>query len=72
MVGYAMAKEAINGLTKVTANEWGKHNIQANGLGPGYIRTALTGPLTVDPEFNRHLCTRTPAGRWGESKPAAS
>jgi gluconate 5-dehydrogenase len=53
-------------LTRAMAVEWARHNIQANGLAPGYIRTALTGPLTVDPEFNRRLCARTPAGRWGE------
>jgi gluconate 5-dehydrogenase len=63
---YAAAKGGLKMLTRAMAVEWGAHNIQANGLGPGYIRTALTGPLTVDPEFNRHLCARTPAGRWGE------
>ena len=63
---YAAAKGGLKMLTRAMAVEWAKHNIQANGLAPGYIRTALTGPLTVDPEFNRQLCTRTPAGRWGE------
>lgn len=63
---YAAAKGGLKMLTRAMAVEWAKHNIQANGLAPGYIRTALTGPLTVDPEFNRHLCQRTPAGRWGE------
>jgi gluconate 5-dehydrogenase len=63
---YAAAKGGLKMLTRAMAVEWAKHNIQANGIAPGYIRTALTGPLTVDPEFNRHLCTRTPAGRWGE------
>jgi gluconate 5-dehydrogenase len=63
---YAAAKGGLKMLTRAMAVEWAPHNIQVNGLGPGYIRTALTGPLTVDPEFNRHLCARTPAGRWGE------
>ncbi len=63
---YAAAKGGLKMLTRAMAVEWAKHNIQANGLAPGYIRTALTGPLTVDPEFNRQLCNRTPAGRWGE------
>ena len=63
---YAAAKGGLKMLTRAMAVEWAKHNIQANGLAPGYIKTALTGPLTVDPEFNRHLCARTPAGRWGE------
>ena len=63
---YAAAKGGLKMLTRAMAVEWAKHNIQANGIAPGYIRTALTGPLTVDPEFNRQLCARTPAGRWGE------
>lgn len=63
---YAAAKGGLKMLTRAMAVEWARHNIQANGLAPGYIRTAMTGPLTVDPEFNRHLCNRTPAGRWGE------
>ena len=63
---YAAAKGGLKMLTRAMAVEWARHNLQVNGLGPGYIRTAMTGPLTVDPEFNRYLCTRTPAGRWGE------
>lgn len=63
---YAAAKGGLKMLTRAMAVEWAPHNIQVNGLAPGYIRTALTGPLTVDPAFNAHLCARTPAGRWGE------
>lgn len=63
---YAAAKGGLKMLTRAMSVEWARHNIQANALAPGYIRTALTGPLTVDPAFNRHLCARTPAGRWGE------
>ena len=48
--------------------EWARHNIQVNGLGPGYIRTAMTGTLTIEAEFDRLICARTPAGRWGESR----
>jgi gluconate 5-dehydrogenase len=63
---YAAAKGGLKMLTRAMAVEWAKHNVQTNGLAPGYIRTELTGPLTVDPAFNQYLCTRTPAGRWGE------
>jgi gluconate 5-dehydrogenase len=63
---YAAAKGGLKMLTRAMATEWARHNLQANGLAPGYIRTELTGPLTVDPAFNQYLCTRTPAGRWGE------
>ena len=40
MVGYAMAKEAINGLTKVTATEWGRHNIRVNQVCPAGLSAA--------------------------------
>ncbi|MCX6953686.1 MAG: SDR family oxidoreductase [Verrucomicrobia bacterium] len=68
IANYAAAKGGLKMLTRAMAVEWGKHNIQANGLGPGYIRTAMTGTLTVDPEFDRFIRARTPAGRWGEPK----
>ena len=66
IANYAAAKGGLKMLTRAMAVEWGGRNIQTNAIAPGYMRTELTGPLTVDPKFNRHLCTRTPAGRWGE------
>jgi len=68
IANYAAAKGGLKMLTRAMAVEWGPHNIQANGLGPGYIRTDLTGTLTVDPAFDRMIRTRTPAGRWGEPR----
>ena len=68
IANYAAAKGGLKMLTRAMAVEWGRHNIQANGLGPGYIRTDMTGTLTVDPEFDRLIRTRTPAGRWGETR----
>src|SRR5436853_413299 len=65
---YAAAKGGLKMLTRAMAVEWGRRNVQANGLAPGYIRTELTDPLTIDPEFDRYLCARTPAGRWGEAR----
>ena len=67
IANYAAAKGGLKMLTRAMAVEWGPHNIQTNGLGPGYIRTAMTGALTVDPAFDRTIRARTPAGRWGES-----
>ena len=53
-------------LTKGMATDWGKYNIQVNGLAPGYFKTELTQPLYEDEKFNSWLCSRTPANRWGE------
>lgn len=66
IANYAAAKGGLKMLTRAMAVEWGGRNIQTNAIAPGYMRTELTGPLTVDPAFNRHLCARTPTGRWGE------
>jgi gluconate 5-dehydrogenase len=52
-------------LTRGMAVEWAEHNIQVNGIGPGYFKTELTGALHEDPEFDNWLCNRTPANRWG-------
>ncbi len=47
------------------AAEWAKHNIQVNGIGPGYFKTELTRSLYEDKEFDTWLKARTPANRWG-------
>jgi len=63
---YAAAKGGLSMLTRAMAGEWAQHNIQINGIGPGYFETELTRVLKEDPEFNSWICGRTPAGRWGK------
>ncbi len=64
---YAAAKGGLKMLTRNLASEWGANNIQVNGIGPGYIATAQTGPLREEGHpFNTFIVGRTPAGRWGE------
>ena len=49
---YAAAKGGLKMLTRNICSEYGEHNIQCNGIGPGYIasgrssRTAAAIPLT--------------------------
>lgn len=62
---YAAAKGGMKMLTRSMATEWAKHNVQVNGIGPGYFKTAITKALYENPEFNDWLCNRTPVGRWG-------
>ncbi len=62
---YAASKGAVKMFTKATAVEWAGHNVQVNAIGPGYFVTPLTAGLRADPDFDRWVCTRTPAGRWG-------
>ncbi len=68
IVPYTVSKGGIKMLTKALATEWGRHNIQTNGIGPGYFETELTKPLKDNPEFDKWLCSRTPANRWGQPK----
>jgi gluconate 5-dehydrogenase len=62
---YATAKGGLKMLTRAMATEWAKHNIQVNGIGPGYFKTEMTKALWENAEFDTWLCKRTPANRWG-------
>ncbi len=65
--GYAAAKGGLKLLTATMTCEWAKHNVQINGIGPGYIATSQTAPIREDGHpFNDLVMMRTPAGRWGE------
>ena len=69
---YAAAKGGLKMLTKNLATEWGKHNVQVNGIGPGYFATSQTEPIRVDGHpFNDFIISRTPAGRWGNPEDLA-
>ena len=64
---YTAAKSAVAGLTKLMANELGKHGITANAIAPGYMATDNTAALRDDATRNRAILERIPLGRWGES-----
>jgi gluconate 5-dehydrogenase len=63
---YAAAKGGLVMLTKNMATEWARHNVQVNGIGPGYFATEQTAPIRVDGHpFNDFIVNRTPAAKWG-------
>lgn len=64
---YAAAKGGLKMLTRNLATEWARHNIQVNGIGPGYFETEQTAWLRADgnPLYD-FIIQRTPAGRWGQ------
>ena len=68
---YAAAKGGLKMLTRNICSEFGEHNIQCNGIGPGYIATPQTAPLREkQPDGSRHpfdrfIISKTPAARWG-------
>lgn len=63
---YAATKHGIAGFTKAYADELGKHNIQVNGIVPGYFATAITAATRANEETNQRVLDHIPAGRWGE------
>jgi gluconate 5-dehydrogenase len=64
---YTASKGGLKLLTQGMAAEWGKYNIQINGIAPGYFKTELSRKMYEDKDFDAWLCERTPAGRWGET-----
>ncbi len=71
---YAAAKGGLKMLTRNICSEYGEHNIQCNGIGPGYIATPQTAPLRErQPDGSRHpfdqfIVAKTPAARWGQTE----
>jgi 2-deoxy-D-gluconate 3-dehydrogenase len=64
--GYASAKGGVAQLTRAFANEWAGRGVNVNAVAPGYIATDNTQPLQDDPEREKALMARVPAGRWGD------
>ncbi len=62
---YAASKGAVTMLTRGMCVELARHNIQINGIAPGYFKTEMTQALVDDEAFNAWLTKRTPAARWG-------
>jgi NAD(P)-dependent dehydrogenase (short-subunit alcohol dehydrogenase family) len=42
---YSVTKAALIMLTRVMAMEWGKHNIRANAIAPGMVKTRFSEAL---------------------------
>ncbi|GGA86784.1 2-deoxy-D-gluconate 3-dehydrogenase [Brucella endophytica] len=68
---YTASKHGVAGLTKLMANEWAARGINVNAIAPGYIETNNTEALRADPDRNRAILERIPAGRWGRPEDIA-
>jgi 2-dehydro-3-deoxy-D-gluconate 5-dehydrogenase len=62
---YTASKSGVMGITRSMANEWAKHNINANAIAPGYMATNNTALLRADEDRSAAILGRIPAGRWG-------
>ena len=63
---YVASKHAVHGLTRAWANEWGRYNIQVNGIAPGYMVTDNTAKLRQNREAVAVITAQIPLGRWGK------
>lgn len=62
---YVASKHAVHGLTRAWANEWGRYNIQVNGIAPGYMVTDNTAKLRQNHGAVAAITAQIPMGRWG-------
>jgi len=63
---YSATKHGIAGLTKAYCDELAEHDIQVNGIAPGYYATAITTNTRNNPVTNQRVLDHIPANRWGE------
>ncbi len=72
-VPYCVSKGGLNQLTRVMSLSLVGHGIRVNAIGPGSIGTdMLRSVLEKDPNANRTVMSRTPAGRLGDPSEIAS
>ncbi len=64
-VAYAASKFAVRGITKQVAIEFGAHNIRANSVHPGYIRTPMMTEA-LDEDQIKIASASVPIKRVGE------
>lgn len=62
---YATAKGGVMMLTKALANEWAKHNITVNTIGPAYFESEMTSGVISGKSFEDVVKTYCPMGRIG-------
>jgi NAD(P)-dependent dehydrogenase (short-subunit alcohol dehydrogenase family) len=63
---YAMAKEAIRGLSRVAAREWGTYGIRVNVIVPNALSPASEEFRRAHPERFARMEARVPLGRVGD------
>lgn len=66
--GYTVSKHALNGLTKIMANEIGQYGITVNSIAPGFIYTKMTSKFIDNKKISDFYLKRISLGRWGGTK----
>lgn len=63
---YGLSKAADMQLARNLAVEWGEHNIRANCIAPGIVKTDMARVLWEDPERHAQALKTYPIGRLAE------
>lgn len=63
---YAAAKEAIRGLSRVAANEWGPDNIRVNVVSPKALTQGVANWKEHYPKQYKESLDQVPLGRFGD------
>ena len=71
IVAYAASKGGLKMMTRALAVELAPHNVQVNGIAPGFFKTEMNTALIDNAEFSAWVEKRTPAGRWGDPQEIA-
>ena len=66
MPAYTSSKAAAQGLTRCLARDFGPHNIRANAIAPGLIRTDFARALWENPKIYEASTRNCPLRRIGE------
>jgi len=65
ITAYCTSKGGLLMLTRALANEWAKHNITVNAIGPAYFPSEMTQSVIEDETFLMALKAYCPMGRAG-------
>lgn len=68
MLTYAASKEAVRGMSRSVAREWGKDNIRINIISPQAMSPAMKTYCELCPDAYQGLIANTPLGRVGDPK----
>jgi gluconate 5-dehydrogenase len=62
---YGASKGALTAWTRCLAAEWGRHNIQVNGIAPGFVLTDLNRAMWQEEKLQQWIQTSQPCPRLG-------
>ena len=62
---YTASKHGVVGLTRHYATNYGRQGVRVNCINPGWIRTAMTDPLSASPELTKYMEDNSALGRMG-------